>query len=233
MAGCRDSARARRPARLARRDPRSRSRLARDVHEILERATARRCSTRTAPAVSVYDTPRNLDDDQLARSRRPGLLGLMLHPIAIGPERRTLDGVVDHLEPPLQVMGLERVCLGGTSRSVSGRRCHRRPTKDGCCRRTRAGLGIEGLTGPEHYPALVERLAARGWTRRGGRRGDERRPPALPPRLAAVTVPSRLPSDQQRIATEPQRAATQRHAATLEDVARVMDVDAAVARGRD
>ena len=26
------------------------------------------------------------------------------------------------------------------------------------------GLGIESLTGSEHYPALVERLGARGWS---------------------------------------------------------------------
>ena len=25
------------------------------------------------------------------------------------------------------------------------------------------GMGIEGLTGPEQYPALVEHLARRGW----------------------------------------------------------------------
>jgi len=35
------------------------------------------------------------------------------------------------------------------------------------------GLGIEGLTGSEHYPALVERLETRGW-------GDEE--------VAAVTA---------------------------------------------
>ena len=34
------------------------------------------------------------------------------------------------------------------------------------------------------------------------------------------------------IGTEPQRAEAQRHASTLEDVARLTDVDAAVARGR-
>jgi microsomal dipeptidase-like Zn-dependent dipeptidase len=47
-------------------------------------------------------------------------------------------------------------------------------TKDGLAPPGLApGLGIEGVTGPEQYPALVERLAARGW-------GDEE--------VAAVTA---------------------------------------------
>ena len=37
----------------------------------------------------------------------------MLHPIAIGPERRTIRGVIDHLEHAVSVIGVERVCLGG------------------------------------------------------------------------------------------------------------------------
>jgi microsomal dipeptidase-like Zn-dependent dipeptidase len=38
-------------------------------------------------------------------------------------------------------------------------------TKDGLAPPGLApGLGIEGLTGPEQYPALVARLQARGWT---------------------------------------------------------------------
>lgn len=124
----------------------------------------------------VYDTLRNLDDDQLrALAAAGGLFGLMLHPVAIGPERRTLDGVVDHLEHAVSVMGLERVCLGG---DFTRRLWEAMPpppeTKDGLLPPgVTPGLGIEGLTGPEHYPALVERLAARGW-------GDEE--------VAAVTA---------------------------------------------
>src|SRR6476620_5386338 len=48
---------------------------------------------------AVHETPRNLDDDQLlALADAGGLFGVMLHPIAIGPDRKTLDGVVDHLD---------------------------------------------------------------------------------------------------------------------------------------
>ena len=43
---------------------------------------------------------------------------------------------------------------------------------------------------------------------------------------------ARSSSSSRAIGTEPQRAEAQRHAATLEGVARLTDVDAAVARGR-
>jgi len=90
----------------------------------------------------------------------------MLHPLVIGPERRTLDRVVDHLEHAISVMGLERICLGG---DFTHRLWEAMPvpnvTKDGLAPPGLApGLGIEGLTGPEQYPALVARLQARGWT---------------------------------------------------------------------
>ena len=90
----------------------------------------------------------------------------MLHPIAIGPERRTLDGVVDHLDHAASVMGVERVCLGGDFTRRLWEVIPPPPEpKDGLAPPgVTPGLGIEGLTGPEHYPALVERLSARGWS---------------------------------------------------------------------
>ncbi len=144
--------------------------------EILERVSGAPVLCSHGGCRGVYDTPRNLDDEQLrALDAAGGLFGLMLHPIAIGPERRTLDGVVDHLEHAVSVMGLEHVCLGG---DFTRRLWEAMPpppeTKDGLLPPgLTPGLGIEGLTGPEHYPALVERLAERGW-------GDEE--------VAAVTA---------------------------------------------
>jgi membrane dipeptidase len=89
----------------------------------------------------------------------------MLHPIAIGPERRTLDGVVDHLEHAASVMGLERVCLGGDFTRRLWDAMPPPPLKDPLAPPgLTPGLGIEGLTGPEQYPALVERLGKRGWS---------------------------------------------------------------------
>ena len=114
----------------------------------------------------VYDTPRNLDDDQLRTlADANGLFGLMLHPIAIGPERRTIDGVVDHLEHAVSVIGIDRVCLGGdfTRRLWEAMPPPPEP-KDGLMPPgVTPGLGIEGLVGSEDYPALVEALDRRGW----------------------------------------------------------------------
>jgi membrane dipeptidase len=135
--------------------------------EILERVAGAPVLCSHGGCRGVFDWPRNLDDDQLRGLREAGgLFGLMLHPIAIGPEQRTLDGVVDHLEHAVSVMGPERVCLGG---DFTRRLWEAMPpppeTKDGLLPPgITAGLGIEGLTGPEQYPALVERLAGRGWS---------------------------------------------------------------------
>jgi membrane dipeptidase len=135
--------------------------------EILERVAGAPVLCSHGGCRGVFDWPRNLDDDQLrALAQAGGLFGLMLHPIAIGPERRTLDGVVDHLEHAVSVMGLEHVCLGG---DFTRRLWEAMPpppeTKDGLLPPgITPGLGIEGLTGPEQYPALVERLEGRGWS---------------------------------------------------------------------
>ena len=134
--------------------------------EILERAAGAPVLCSHGGCRSVYDTPRNLDDDQLrALADAGGIFGLMLHPIAIGPEQRTIDGVVDHLEHAVSVMGPERVCLGGdfTRRLWEAMPPPPEP-KDGLMPPgLTPGLGIEGLVGSEDYPALVEGLDRRGW----------------------------------------------------------------------
>ena len=134
--------------------------------ELLERAAGAPVICSHGGCRSVYDTPRNLDDDQLrALAEAGGLFGLMLHPFATGIERRTLDGVVDQLEHAVSVMGLERVCLGGdfTRRLWEAMPPPPEP-KDGLAPAgSKPGMGIEGLVGPEDYPALVEALSRRGW----------------------------------------------------------------------
>ena len=136
--------------------------------EILERVGGAPVLCSHGGCRGVYDTPRNLDDDQLrAIAQADGLFGLMLHPIAIGPEQRTIDGVVAHLEHAVSVMGLGRVCLGGdfTRRLWEAMPPPPEP-KDGLAPPgVTPGMGIEGLTGPEDYPALVEALGTRGWAK--------------------------------------------------------------------
>ena len=82
--------------------------------EIVERAAGAPVLCTHAACRAVNDHPRNLTDDQLRTLRDAGgLLGVMLHPLAIGHEQRTIARVVDHLEHAIEVMGPDRVCLGG------------------------------------------------------------------------------------------------------------------------
>lgn len=115
---------------------------------------------------AVNDHPRNLSDEQLRElSARDGLFGLMLHPLAIGHEQRTIDRVVEHLEHAVELMGADRVCLGGdfTTRLAQVLPPMPEPADglrpDGLA----PGAGIEGLKGPEDYPTFVAALNARGW----------------------------------------------------------------------
>jgi membrane dipeptidase len=116
---------------------------------------------------SVYDHPRNLTDDQLrSLADANGIFGLMLHPLAIGHDARTLDRVVDHLEYAIGLIGVERVCFGGdfTTRLSEVLPPFPEPA-DGLMPSDLApGAGIEGLKGPEDYPALLDRMSARGWS---------------------------------------------------------------------
>ncbi len=115
---------------------------------------------------AVNDHPRNLTDDQLRElAAHGGLFGLMLHPIAIGHEQRTIDRVIDHLEHAVEICGSDRVCLGGdfTTRLAQVLPPMPEPADGLMPPGLRPGAGIEGLKGPEDYPALLAALRARGW----------------------------------------------------------------------
>ena len=82
--------------------------------EILDRVGDAPLLCSHAGCRALNEHPRNLDDEQMRElAARGGLLGLMLHPLAIGHESRTIDRVIDHLEHAVEVMGADRVCLGG------------------------------------------------------------------------------------------------------------------------
>ena len=116
---------------------------------------------------AVHDSPRNLDDDQLrALAASGGVLGIMLHPLAIDPVQRTLDRVVDHFEHAAEVMGADRVCMGGdfTRRLWQAMPPPPEP-KDGLMPEGLApGTGIDDLPGSREYPNLVAALERRGWS---------------------------------------------------------------------
>ena len=135
--------------------------------EIVERAAGAPVLCTHAACRAVNDHPRNLDDDQLRSLRDAGgLLGVMLHPLAIGHEPGTIARVVDHLEHAIDVMGADRVCLGGdfTTRLTEVLPPTPEPADGLMPPGLRPGQGIEGLKGPEDYPALVTALSERGWS---------------------------------------------------------------------
>ena len=135
--------------------------------EIIERAAGAPVICTHAACRSVNDHPRNLTDDQLGTlAAAGGLFGLMLHPLAIGHEQRTLARVVDHLEHAAGVIGIDRVCLGGdfTTRLSEVMPPMPEPADGLMPAGLEPGAGIEGLKGPEDYPALLAALADRGWS---------------------------------------------------------------------
>ena len=135
--------------------------------EIIARAAGAPVICTHAACRSVNDHPRNLTDDQLrALAAADGLFGLMLHPLAIGHEQRTLARVVDHLEHAAGVIGIDRVCLGGdfTTRLSEVMPPMPEPADGLMPAGLQAGAGIEGLKGPEDYPALLAALGDRGWS---------------------------------------------------------------------
>ncbi len=122
--------------------------------ECLERYRGRVTVTH-AGCRAVHDHPRNLSDEQLrALGEREGLFGLMLHPLAIGPEERTIA----------RVIGAERLCLAGDWTGRLDEFVPHAPIPDGLMPPgLEEGSSIEGLAGHEDYPALVAALGARGW----------------------------------------------------------------------
>jgi len=135
--------------------------------EIVELAAGAPVICSHAACRAVNDHPRNLSDEQLrALADAGGLFGLMLHPLAIGHEERTIARVVDHLEHAAEVIGIDRVCFGGdfTTRLSEVLPPAPEPADGLMPAGLQPGAGIEGLKGPEDYPALVAALAARGWS---------------------------------------------------------------------
>jgi membrane dipeptidase len=93
------------------------------------------------------------------------MLCLMLHPLAVDHERRTIDRAVDHLEHAAAVLGPDRVGLGGDFvRRIMEVLPPLPRTPEGLAPPgLDPGSALDGLAGPEDYPALAQALARRGW----------------------------------------------------------------------
>ena len=115
---------------------------------------------------AIYDTPRNLDDSQLrALSERGGVMGLMAHPVAVDPERPTLDHYVDHIDHAVSVMGIEHVGIGADFiKQVALSGAIPDPGRAFLPPGGHLSDCIEGFEGPADYPGLVRVLGERGYS---------------------------------------------------------------------
>jgi membrane dipeptidase len=135
--------------------------------EVLDAVDDGRVLVSHAGCRAVNDHPRNLTDEQLrALAARDGVFCLMLHPLAIDPTRRTIARAIDHLEHAAGVVGVERVGLGGDFIArLSGALPAAPDPPDGLLPPgLELGSALEGLAGPEDYPALGAGLRSRGWS---------------------------------------------------------------------
>jgi membrane dipeptidase len=114
---------------------------------------------------AINPTQRNLSDPQLrALAERDGVLGVMVLPSAIDPNRAEIMRVVDHIDHAVRTIGVDRVALGADfGRQIAIAGAIRRPPDS--LRPVGMGLdfSIDNLAGPEHYPNLVAALEARGY----------------------------------------------------------------------
>jgi membrane dipeptidase len=128
----------------------------RTFDDALELAGAAPVLVSHAGCRAVRDVPRNLDDDRLrALAARDGVLGIMALPFVVDPQRPTIERLVDHVEHAVDVAGIDHVGLGAdfiaqVAEAVPGL------LPDGAWE-------IEGLRGPDGYPALLDALERRGF----------------------------------------------------------------------
>jgi membrane dipeptidase len=114
---------------------------------------------------ALVDTPRNVADDQLrAIAERGGVLCLMALPLVVDPERPTIDRLVDHVDHAVEVMGAEHVGLGADFIRQVALALGLDDTKASLLPPGyKLSDPVEGLAGPEDYPALVAALRRRGY----------------------------------------------------------------------
>jgi membrane dipeptidase len=134
--------------------------------QVLERAPGSPVVVSHACCRAVYDTPRNLSDDQLrALCDHDGVLAVMAVPLAVDQEAPSLERVVDHIDHAVRVMGIEHVGIGAdfmaqivaSGAELAVQASSLMPDGMSC------GAAVPGFSGPADYPALVEALEARGY----------------------------------------------------------------------
>lgn len=126
---------------------------------------------------AVYDSPRNVHDEQLRRlAAAGGVLGIMLLPLTVDIEHATLDRVVDHVDHAVSVMGESQVGIGSDffaqiarSGAAGDDPAATLPPEQRISNMA-ADAVVEGLEGPQDFADLVAALRRRGWE---GKRLDD------------------------------------------------------------
>lgn len=132
--------------------------------DVLEHAAEPTIVVSHAACRALHDHPRNLGDDQLAAvAERGGVLGLMLHPLALGAEA-TIEHAVDHVDHAVETMGAAHVGLGGDFTRQVVRALGYESSADALLPEGMPlDAALEGLAGPGDYPHLVGALRRRGY----------------------------------------------------------------------
>ncbi len=137
----------------------------RTFDEVLEGAPDAPVIVSHAGCRAVFDTPRNLTDEQLrVLAERGGVLGVMALPLTVDLHEPTLERFLDHVDHAVAVMGAAHVGLGADFMEqivASGAEPAVQATSLMPEGRSFAEA-IPGLAGPLDYPALADALAGRG-----------------------------------------------------------------------
>ena len=134
--------------------------------QVLERAPDAPVLVSHACCRAVYDTPRNLSDQQLrALADHDGVLAVMAVPLAVDQRAPSIERVVEHIDHAVDVAGIDHVGIGadfmqqivasGAEPAVQASSLM--PDGMSC------GAAVPGYAGPGDYPALVRALQARGY----------------------------------------------------------------------
>jgi membrane dipeptidase len=137
----------------------------RTFDDVLELVPPGRVCVSHANCRAVVDAPRNLSDDQLrALAGHGGVVGVLAHPFVLAVGEPTIDRLIDHIDHICAVVGEAHVGLGGDfmfqlveSGAVASVPLALLPPG------MPLDASVEGLRGPEDYPALVEALGRRGY----------------------------------------------------------------------
>jgi len=140
----------------------------RTFYEILEHAPTATVIVSHACCRAVHDVPRNLADEQLTvLAERDGFLGMMALALTVGGDA-SIERLIDHLDHAVNVMGADHVGLGTDviDQVTESELAYGNALLPIVVEAREAGggrLGLRDFTGPEHFPALVAALRARGY----------------------------------------------------------------------